>query len=701
MKRIVIAAAALIAWCSAALAQPVTVIGPITPGDCTMFSSTTVLKDGGIPCPGSGGTLNLPNGTTATTQPLNDNTTKVSTDQFVQNQLAALNLHLVVYTVAPSGASAADKARADFVGNGVGDQIAVNAAVTAAGAGFSKVVMLPGTYNFSGTANISGSTGFIFEARGTIVNGPGVGGAATATDTFLIQNSNFAEYNFGAIKTNNTGTAAAIHSTGGYSETKLTWQQLDGTSRSGYGYFGDSTTAGTSQSVNWITATHVQNFAKGIALIAAGSGANIDTYRVTADFIYNNVVGIFVSGNNSGSGQVNASVWNVNIDCHHTNGDIGFETNGFYEVINATLGPLATLDSGTCTNIQLDSGATDEILNLTPQNIAVGSGSVVNNSGATNHVVNVGMPISLLTSIPSQQLTKWSATPGQLLATGLTLGTIGAINTLSYFSAVGVWSSLPTANSSVLVTSGGGVPSWATTLPSGLTIPSPTFSGTVAGTGTIPSSVLNPTLPVVCFIISTSAVTCNNGGSAANNGTYTTPVGAKYLRVRQVGAGAGGAGGGTTAGTGTAGGNTTFGSSLLTTNGGAIQAGAGGTASGGYANLSGGSGGAGDASGTSGIGGPGGISGCGFSSSSFGVLNGVPTAPGGFGNGGAGGGSNTSTTPGAGGSAGGCLDALITAPSATYPYAVGAAGPNGAAGTNGQAGASGTSGAIEVIAYFQ
>jgi hypothetical protein len=76
---------------TAALAQsPVSVIGPITPGDCTMFSSNTVIKDGGIPCPGAGGTLVLPNGTTATTQPLNDNTTKVATDAFVENQIAAL-----------------------------------------------------------------------------------------------------------------------------------------------------------------------------------------------------------------------------------------------------------------------------------------------------------------------------------------------------------------------------------------------------------------------------------------------------------------------------------------------------------------------------------------------------------------------------------------------------------------------------------
>lgn len=90
MKRVALALIILIASLAAALAQNITVIGPITPGDCTMFSSTTVLKDSGIPCPGSGGTLNLPNGTTATTQSLNDNTTKVATDQFVQSQIAAI-----------------------------------------------------------------------------------------------------------------------------------------------------------------------------------------------------------------------------------------------------------------------------------------------------------------------------------------------------------------------------------------------------------------------------------------------------------------------------------------------------------------------------------------------------------------------------------------------------------------------------------
>ncbi len=53
MKRL-LALAFLLAACSVALSQStVTVIGPVTPGNCTAFSSTTIIKDGGAPC-GSG-----------------------------------------------------------------------------------------------------------------------------------------------------------------------------------------------------------------------------------------------------------------------------------------------------------------------------------------------------------------------------------------------------------------------------------------------------------------------------------------------------------------------------------------------------------------------------------------------------------------------------------------------------------------------
>jgi hypothetical protein len=40
---------------SAALAQTVTVIGPITPGDCPQFNSTTIIKDSGFNCNGAPG----------------------------------------------------------------------------------------------------------------------------------------------------------------------------------------------------------------------------------------------------------------------------------------------------------------------------------------------------------------------------------------------------------------------------------------------------------------------------------------------------------------------------------------------------------------------------------------------------------------------------------------------------------------------
>lgn len=67
----------------------------------------------------------------------------------------------------------------------------------------------------------------------------------------------------------------------------------------------------------------------------------------------------------------------------------------------------------------------------------------------------------------------------------------GSINQVGWFAATGsTISGLSTANNGVLVTSGGGVPSISTTLPSGLTLASPVFSGTVSGTNTVPLGVM-------------------------------------------------------------------------------------------------------------------------------------------------------------------------------------------------------------------
>ena len=206
----------------------------------------------------------------------------------------------------------------------------------------------------------------------------------------------------------------------------------------------------------------------------------------------------------------------------------------------------------------------------------------------------------------------------------------------------------------------------------------------------------------------------------SGSGTYTTPVGVSYIRVRMVGGGGGGAGSGATAGgqaNGGAGGNSTFGTSLLTANGGAggganvSAAGAGGSAtvsapaigtglpgsSGttGSNSTSGSSFGiAGGAGGSSALGGGGGA---GTPAVGPGIAGGTNT-----GGGGGGGALNgvASGNTGSGGGSGAYIDAIIANPSATYSYAVGAAGSAGSAGTTGSPGGAGGSGYIEVTEYY-
>lgn len=195
----------------------------------------------------------------------------------------------------------------------------------------------------------------------------------------------------------------------------------------------------------------------------------------------------------------------------------------------------------------------------------------------------------------------------------------------------------------------------------------------------------------------------------SGSGTYTTPAGVSFIKVKMVGGGAGGAGSGTgtSGGNSTAGGNTTFGTSLLTANGGALSS-----------NYSGGSGGTVTVNSPAitlvalqGMGGTGGqtalvqtLAGSPGGSTPFagaGVSGAVTSfaAITNSGSGGAGG-AATSANTGAGGAAGGYIEAFISSPSATYSYAVGAAGSAGAAGTSGAAGNDGSSGVIIVEEYY-
>lgn len=208
----------------------------------------------------------------------------------------------------------------------------------------------------------------------------------------------------------------------------------------------------------------------------------------------------------------------------------------------------------------------------------------------------------------------------------------------------------------------------------------------------------------------------------SGSGTYTTPAGVKYIKVKMVGGGGGGSGSGSAGnGAGGNGGSTTFGSSLLTAGG--------GTGAGGIGLQTGGPGGSNtinspatsiiNAKGGGGGSGwlrvsaaldeiAGGLGGCSFFGGSGRAIYGsyAPedgrTNTGGGGSG-AGGGSASGVTihSGGGGGAGGYIEALIVGPSATYSYSIGTGGTAGTAGTNGYAGSAGGSGVIIVEEYYQ
>lgn len=291
----------------------------------------------------------------------------------------------------------------------------------------------------------------------------------------------------------------------------------------------------------------------------------------------------------------------------------------------------------------------------------------------------------------------------------------------------------------VLSTDGSGVLSWATTLTNPMTttgdlIVSADNSGTpsrlaVGASGTVLKGGSSPSYSqIVNADVSASAAIAGSKITAATtsaagvltlkaptqtkytsgSGTYTTPAGVLYIKVRMVGAGGGGTGG-QGGGSGGTGGNTTFGSSFLTANGGGGgnatngNGGAGGTATVGAGAfgfaLTGARGQGASAITTVNPGGSGGYSPFGGAGEGD-ISTTTNSAVANTGSGGAGARANGTYTNGSGGGAGGYLEATVSLPSASYSYAVGAAGTAGTAGTAGSAGGAGGSGVIIIDEYY-
>ncbi|MFN6037882.1 MAG: hypothetical protein ACK452_05395 [Bacteroidota bacterium] len=221
-------------------------------------------------------------------------------------------------------------------------------------------------------------------------------------------------------------------------------------------------------------------------------------------------------------------------------------------------------------------------------------------------------------------------------------------------------------------------------------------------------------VPYALFAVTKSPTiqTFTNG-----SGTYNTPTGVKYIKVRMVGGGGGGAGSGTSSGIPTNGGNTTFGTSLLTALGGNPGQGSNGGSGGNFSvaspaiNISSVKGGQGYGPGqlfqaayyynAGGAGGDAAFFGGGGKASGFSANGSQANAN--TGGGGQGGGlpgsiAGTQST-GGGGGAGGFVEAMILNPSGSYLYSVGTGGTGGIG--NQFSGGAGASGIIIIEEFYQ
>lgn len=118
-----------------------------------------------------------------------------------------------------------------------------------------------------------------------------------------------------------------------------------------------------------------------------------------------------------------------------------------------------------------------------------------------------------------------TATAGQLLLSGSsttpswstsTYPSTNAINTLLYASSANTMAALATANSGVLVTSSGGIPSISTTLPSGLSVTNLTLTTPTLGAATATSITFSPTTGGIV------GTTTNNNASTGYVGEFVS-----------------------------------------------------------------------------------------------------------------------------------------------------------------------------------
>lgn len=146
--------------------------------------------------------------------------------------------------------------------------------------------------------------------------------------------------------------------------------------------------------------------------------------------------------------------------------------------------------------------------------IPVSNGTLNANTGWYNSTVMVSVGVTAITYIQIGFSVPVAVTNG---GTGLSSTTI---NQLLYSSANNVIAGLATLASAVLVTSAGGVPSISSTLPAGLTIPTPLISGVTNGSSAAAGNVGEVLSNTASGVSMTSTVAKTVTSVALTNGSW-------------------------------------------------------------------------------------------------------------------------------------------------------------------------------------
>lgn len=705
--------------------SPVTVIGPVTPGNCTAFNSNTVIKDAGSPCAGVGnvssvtnsdGTLTVSPTTGPVVASVNLNHANVWTA--AQTYQSAANNQAFWQAITTSAGNAAEAGYAANAGSsfvvyglaGPGDTVdgaifPLAAFIRAQAAALvlqtqSTNPMLfainrsevgrwdhltPGLFTVGLAGVTQGRIQFVNTSSGGIAVTPPGGALGSQTNTLQAVTDTFVYRNTTDTLTNKTLTSPTFTGTLNFPDSS-TWSSAGISNLQALGVGATVPATGVRFAGAFVAPT-----ANGQGSLSTDSvnGAKYGGQGSTNDVSLVNKSGTVICNIATGSSTLtclNVTAPNVTVSNSLASPDGGSWTSGGVFAGGVGVG-VTSPGNGRISQSLLANNVTGHLIKRFTDTSPTGNYLDFQNAAAA--------------SLYTVDITgKWSA--GQLGGVTVSLGS-DATGDIYYRNSGGVLTRLPIGTNGFTLQVSGGLPSWQT---SGVAS-SISVGTTTVGSGCTPGGLLNNNAGTLGCINTYPTTQSLLTGS----GTYTTPANVRWIEVTMRGGGGGGRESGSQTSAPAAGGNTCWNTSgaactspVYQAGGGGVGTqsgiqGAGGTVSGSGTCLearAGGSGGGVPPVNVLWTGGSGGGDGGGAGGGSQNGDNGKTNSGGGGGGGASGSGS---FTPGGGGGAGAYCRFIITNPAGTYTYAVGAGGGNGVS-SNQFNGGSGGSGGIWVVEHY-